>query len=303
MARSGADWLSVCSTVCCATRPTCGAGPRVVGRCRGWRSSTPKPPSASRCGGRVATTRPSGCWGASAWRWWTPMALAGHRRRARVGPGPRRAARTGRGQGRVAQPAARSHGRRLRRRALRRSGRTCAAEPPRRRKRPRPEGFVVLAGCWVTERSFGWLTHWGGLLRDRAGRRDVTAVLASVQALINTVRAGSNRLLAMVLSPGHPITLWPAAVVGGVGFLCPQCRRHTGSGSDLGRVAGSREIGRGEEIGRAAGGQGRGRRHRVWPAWPVFTTGGRRLTGRLAPGPAPGNGGAHFARLGRRASR
>jgi hypothetical protein len=23
------------------------------------------------------------------------------------------------------------------------------------------------------ERSFGWLVHWGGLLRDRAGRLDV----------------------------------------------------------------------------------------------------------------------------------
>src|SRR4051812_28630362 len=36
-------------------------------------------------------------------------------------------------------------------------------------------GFVVLAGRWVVERSFGWLVHWGGLLRDRAGRLDVSA--------------------------------------------------------------------------------------------------------------------------------
>ena len=42
------------------------------------------------------------------------------------------------------------------------------------------------------ERSFGWLAHWGGLLRDRAGRLDVAAariacaaVLAATQALIN----------------------------------------------------------------------------------------------------------------------
>jgi len=42
------------------------------------------------------------------------------------------------------------------------------------------------------ERSFGWLVHWGGLLRDRAGRLDVsaarvacTAVLSSVEALIS----------------------------------------------------------------------------------------------------------------------
>src|SRR4051794_29915904 len=38
---------------------------------------------------------------------------------------------------------------------------------------PAQTGFVVLAGRWVVERSFGWLVHWGGLLRDRAGRLDV----------------------------------------------------------------------------------------------------------------------------------
>jgi transposase len=57
---------------------------------------------------------------------------------------------------------------------------------------PGQKGFVVLAGRWVVERSFGWLVHWGGLLRDRAGRLDVsaarlafTAVLSGVEALIN----------------------------------------------------------------------------------------------------------------------
>jgi transposase len=57
---------------------------------------------------------------------------------------------------------------------------------------PDQKGFVVLAGRWVIERSFGWLTHWGGLLRDRAGRLDVAAgriacaaVLANTEALIN----------------------------------------------------------------------------------------------------------------------
>jgi len=42
------------------------------------------------------------------------------------------------------------------------------------------------------ERSFGWLAHWGGLLRDRAGRLDVSAAriafaatLSSVEALLN----------------------------------------------------------------------------------------------------------------------
>src|SRR3954447_1148014 len=39
---------------------------------------------------------------------------------------------------------------------------------------PVARGFVVLARRWVVERSFGWLSHWGGLARDRAGRLDVS---------------------------------------------------------------------------------------------------------------------------------
>jgi transposase len=62
---------------------------------------------------------------------------------------------------------------------------------------PAQKSFVVLAGRWVVERSFGWLVHWGGLLRDRAGRDragrlDVSAarivfaaVLSGVEALLN----------------------------------------------------------------------------------------------------------------------
>ena len=57
---------------------------------------------------------------------------------------------------------------------------------------PTQTGFVVLAGRWVVERSFGWLVHWGGLLRDRAGRLDVSAArlafaasLSGVEALLN----------------------------------------------------------------------------------------------------------------------
>jgi transposase len=57
---------------------------------------------------------------------------------------------------------------------------------------PDQKGFVVLERRWVVERSFAWLTHWGGLLRDRAGRLDVsaariacTASLCGVEALIN----------------------------------------------------------------------------------------------------------------------
>jgi putative transposase len=57
---------------------------------------------------------------------------------------------------------------------------------------PGQKGFVVLERRWVVERSFGWLAHWGGLLRDRAGRLDVSAarvafaaVLSGVEALLN----------------------------------------------------------------------------------------------------------------------
>src|SRR3954454_17764852 len=57
---------------------------------------------------------------------------------------------------------------------------------------PTQTGFVVLAGRWVVECSFGWLVHWGGLLRDRAGRLDVSAAriafaasLSGVEALLN----------------------------------------------------------------------------------------------------------------------
>ena len=57
---------------------------------------------------------------------------------------------------------------------------------------PDPKGFVVLERRWVVERSFGRLVHRGGLLRDRAGRLDVSAarlacvgVLSGLEALIN----------------------------------------------------------------------------------------------------------------------
>jgi putative transposase len=49
-------------------------------------------------------------------------------------------------------------------------------------------GFVVVARRWVVERSFSWLTQWGGLLRDRAGRLDGSAArLAFVAAVSGTV--------------------------------------------------------------------------------------------------------------------
>ena len=59
-------------------------------------------------------------------------------------------------------------------------------------RHPDQHGFVVLERRWVVERSLGAFTHWGGLLRDRAGRIDVSAariacvaVMAAVQAIIN----------------------------------------------------------------------------------------------------------------------
>jgi transposase len=57
---------------------------------------------------------------------------------------------------------------------------------------PTQKGFVVLAGRWVVERSFGWLVPWGGLLRDRAGRLDgsaariaCAAALSGIETLLN----------------------------------------------------------------------------------------------------------------------
>jgi hypothetical protein len=52
-----------------------------------------------------------------------------------------------------------------------------------------PHGKIVQP---IVERSFGWLVHSGGLLRDRAGRLDVSAgrlafvaILSGFQALLN----------------------------------------------------------------------------------------------------------------------
>ena len=56
------------------------------------------------------------------------------------------------------------------------------------------KGFAALPRRWVVERSFIWLTHWDGLLRDRASRLGVAVavarlacanVLASTEALID----------------------------------------------------------------------------------------------------------------------
>jgi transposase len=57
---------------------------------------------------------------------------------------------------------------------------------------PAAKGFAVIPRGWVVERPVGWLAHWNGLARDRAGRLDVcagrlacVAVLSGVEALIN----------------------------------------------------------------------------------------------------------------------
>ncbi len=61
------------------------------------------------------------------------------------------------------------------------------------------KGFVVLERCWVVECSLGWLVHWGGLLRDYAGRLDVSAariacaaMLSGIEALINPMPVHSK---------------------------------------------------------------------------------------------------------------
>jgi transposase len=59
---------------------------------------------------------------------------------------------------------------------------------------PVAKGFVVLARRWVVERSFGWLSHWGGLLRDRAGRLDVSAARIAFAATLSGVEALLNPL-------------------------------------------------------------------------------------------------------------
>ncbi len=57
---------------------------------------------------------------------------------------------------------------------------------------PGQKGFVVLERRWVVERSFGWLAHWGGLLRDRAGRLDVSAARVAFAAILSGVEALLN---------------------------------------------------------------------------------------------------------------
>ncbi len=76
---------------------------------------------------------------------------------------------------------------------------------------PARKGFVVLERRWVVERSFGWLVHWGGLLRDRAGRLDVSAarvtlaaVLSGVEALINPMPIQDAARFGVISSAWRP---------------------------------------------------------------------------------------------------
>jgi putative transposase len=57
---------------------------------------------------------------------------------------------------------------------------------------PAAKGFVVIARRWVVERTFGWLSHWNGLGRDRAGRLDVSARRIALAAAFAGVEAITN---------------------------------------------------------------------------------------------------------------
>jgi transposase len=60
------------------------------------------------------------------------------------------------------------------------------------RRDPTRQGFVVLERRWIVERSSAWLAHWGGLLRDRAGRLDVSAARIAFAAILSGVEALLN---------------------------------------------------------------------------------------------------------------
>ncbi|WP_167367702.1 transposase [Methylobacterium pseudosasicola] len=59
-------------------------------------------------------------------------------------------------------------------------------------KEPDQTGVVVLERRWVVERTFGWLGHWGGLLRERAGRLDVATSRLARLASLMAARALNN---------------------------------------------------------------------------------------------------------------
>ena len=50
----------------------------------------------------------------------------------------------------------------------------------------------MLERRWVVERSFAWLSHWGGLLRERAGRLDVATGRLACAAYLMAANALNN---------------------------------------------------------------------------------------------------------------
>src|SRR3954463_4839990 len=184
-------WSWGCLTACWRMSPGDAGAGGGAGPSRARASSTRKPSSAFRCAVPGGTTPPRRCSGASAWPWLMPMAPAVAVVPASVQdrdtlealdpgkaawPSLREAILDGAFTAARCQEWSNRHG--MRHHVVERD--------------PAQTGFVVLAGRWVVERSFGWLVHWGGLLRDRAGRLDVSAArlafaasLSGVEALLN----------------------------------------------------------------------------------------------------------------------
>lgn len=59
-------------------------------------------------------------------------------------------------------------------------------------KEPDQKGFVVLKRRWVVERTLGCFSHWGGLLRERAGRLDVATGRLTFVACLMALTALDN---------------------------------------------------------------------------------------------------------------
>ncbi len=66
-------------------------------------------------------------------------------------------------------------------------------------RNPNARGFAPLARRWVVERSFGWLSHGGGLARDRAGQLDVSAARLACAC----IPSGFEALLNPMPIPAH----------------------------------------------------------------------------------------------------
>ncbi|KQP18938.1 transposase [Methylobacterium sp. Leaf100] len=60
------------------------------------------------------------------------------------------------------------------------------------KKQPDQKSFVVRERRWVVERSFGWMSHRGGLHRERAGRLDVATGRLACAASFMAANALNN---------------------------------------------------------------------------------------------------------------